>query len=58
MTNVGVYESICSGLVIGVGLMVFGLWVCDVVSHYCGEVVGVYFIFNVELDCYCWWVII
>ena len=53
-TNVGVYESIRSGLATGAGLMVPGPWARDAASHYRGEAVGVHLTLNAELDCYRW----
>ena len=53
-TNVGVYESLRSGLATGAGLMVPGPWARDAAAHYRGEPVGVHLTLNAELDCYRW----
>ena len=53
-SNVGVYESIRSGLATGAGLMVPGPWARDAASHYRGEPVGVHLTLNAEMDCYRW----
>jgi len=53
-SNVGVYESIRSGLATGAGLMVPGPWARDAAAHHRGEPVGVHLTLNAELDCYRW----
>jgi len=53
-SNVGVYESLRSGLATGAGLMVPGPWARDAASHYRGEPVGVHLTLNAEMDCYRW----
>jgi len=53
-SNVGVYESLRSGLATGATLMVPGPWARDAASHYRGEPVGVQLTLNAELDCYRW----
>ncbi len=52
--NVGVYESIRSGLATGAGLMVPGPWARDAAARHRGEPVGVHLTLNAELDCYRW----
>ena len=52
--NVGVYDSLRSGLATGASLMVPGPWSRHAASHYRGEAVGVHLTLNAELDCYRW----
>ena len=53
-SNVGVYESLRSGLATGASLMVPGPWAREAAFHYRGEAVGVHLTLNAELDCYRW----
>ncbi len=53
-SNLGVYESIRSGLATGAGLMVPAPWAREAASHYRGEPVGVHLTLNAELECYRW----
>ena len=53
-SNVGVYESLRSGLATGASLMVPGPWAREAAYHYRGEAVGVHLTLNAELDCYRW----
>ena len=53
-SNLGVYESLRSGLATGASLMVPGPWSREAAYHYRGEPVGVHLTLNAELDCYRW----
>ena len=53
-TNVGVYESLRTGLATGASLMVPAPWAREAAAHYRGEAVGVQLTLNAELDCYRW----
>ena len=53
-SNVGVYESLRSGLATGASLMVPGPGAREAAYHYRGEAVGVHLTLNAELDCYRW----
>ena len=53
-SNVGVYESVRSGLATGASLMVPGPWAREAAAYYRGEPVGVHLTLNAEFDFYRW----
>ena len=52
--NVGVYETLRSGLATSASLMVPGPWAREAASRYRGEDVGVHLTLNAEYDLYRW----